>query len=48
VQRSYVDGLTGVKGKLLRRVVVDKSRQSMERYIGSVKDRLEKSYNRKP
>jgi hypothetical protein len=48
VQRSYVDGLTGMKGSILRRVVIDKSRQSMERYVGSVKDRLERSFNKRP
>jgi hypothetical protein len=42
VQRSYVDGMTGIKGAFLRRTVVNKARQSMERYIAGVKDRLER------
>lgn len=41
VQRSYVDGLTGLKGRLIRPVVLSKSRSSMESYMRTVKERLE-------
>lgn len=42
VQCSYVDGMPGMKGEFLRRAVVNNARQSMERYIAGVKDRLER------
>jgi hypothetical protein len=40
-QRSYVDGLTGMKGRMLRGIILKKSRQSMEGYIASVKKKVE-------
>ena len=41
LQRSYVDGLTGMKGKLLRGTVMSKSRNALERYLLSSKSKLE-------
>jgi hypothetical protein len=41
LQRSYVDGLTGFKGKLLRGPIMNKSRDALERYLLSCKGKLE-------
>jgi hypothetical protein len=41
LQRSYVDGMTGLKGKMLHSIVVPKSRESLERYLVSSKNKLE-------
>ncbi len=41
LQRSYADGLTGFKGKLLRGTILSKSRTALERYLLSTKSRLE-------
>lgn len=38
---SQQEGLTGVKGSLLRKVVVDKTRQSLERALTSIKRTVE-------
>ena len=45
VQRSYVDGLTGFKGKMLRGVILKKSTQSMQSYMVMVKERVEQAFN---
>jgi hypothetical protein len=47
VQRSYVDGMTGFRGRFLRSIVVRKSRQAMKRYIASVKEKVERDFNKK-
>lgn len=41
VQRSYVDGLTGIKGKLMRGPIMSKSRDALERYLMACKAKLE-------
>lgn len=41
VQRSYVDGLTGMKGKLLRGPIMSKSRDALERYLVDCKNKVE-------
>jgi len=41
LQRSYVDGLTGVKGKLLRGPIMSKSRDALERYLVASKNKVE-------
>jgi hypothetical protein len=41
LQRSYVDGLTGFKGKLLRGTILGKSRDALERYLLSSRGKLE-------
>jgi len=41
LQRSYADGLTGFKGKLLRGTILSKSRDALERYLLSSKSKLE-------
>ena len=40
---SQQDGLTGVRGSLLRKVVVDKTRASLERALGAIKRTIERS-----
>ena len=40
---SEQDGLTGVKGSILRQVVVDKTRESLERALASIKRTIEQS-----
>jgi hypothetical protein len=40
---SQQDGLTGVRGSLLRKVVVDKTRASLERALGAIKRAVERS-----
>ena len=35
------DGLTGVKGSVLRKVVMDKTRSSLETALGSIKRAVE-------
>jgi hypothetical protein len=47
VQRSYVDGLTGLKGWMIRSTILSKSKQSMARYIAGVKERVERGFNNK-
>lgn len=41
LQRSYVDGLTGMKGRLLRGPIMSKSRDALERYLMASKNKLE-------
>ena len=43
---SQQEGLTGVKGSMLRKVVVDKTRSSLESALASIKRALEESSNR--
>ena len=43
---SQQEGLTGVKGSMLRKVVVDKTRSSLESALASIKRTLEASSNR--
>jgi hypothetical protein len=38
---SQQAGLTGLKGGIVRRVAVDKSRSSLERALGTIKQKLE-------
>jgi hypothetical protein len=44
LNRSFVDGLTGVKGGLIRGTVKSKSRDSLARYLGSVKQNIEAAH----
>jgi hypothetical protein len=44
---SQQEGLTGVKGSILRKVVVDKTRSSLERALGSIKRSVEQSAPRR-
>lgn len=41
LNRSFVDGLTGVKGGLIRGTVKSRSRDSLARYLGNVKQKIE-------
>lgn len=41
LNRSFVDGLTGVKGGMIRGTVKSRSRDSLERYLASVKQKIE-------
>lgn len=41
LNRSFVDGLTGVKGAMIRETVKKRSRDSLARYLVSVKQRIE-------
>jgi len=41
VQRSYVDGLTGLRGRFLRGFAVRRARQTMERYLANAKAKVE-------
>jgi len=45
VQRSQVDGMTGLRGRFLRGVAVRRARQAMERYIASAKENVERDFN---
>lgn len=47
VNRAFVDGLTGLKGLLIRRTVLERSRQSLDRYLLSVKQKIEAAYKSK-
>jgi len=38
---SQQAGLTGLKGSIVRKVAVDKTRSSLERALGAIKQRLE-------
>jgi hypothetical protein len=40
---SEQDGLTGAKGSMLRRVVVDKTRSSLETALASIKQTIEQT-----
>jgi hypothetical protein len=43
IKGSEQEGLTGVKGSILRKVVVDKTRSSLESALGSIKRSVEQS-----
>ena len=43
LKSSEQDGLTGAKGSVLRKVVVDKTRSSLERALASIKQTVEQS-----
>jgi len=40
---SEQEGLTGVKGSMLRKIVVDKTRSSLEKALAAIKDTIEKA-----
>ena len=44
LNRSFVDGLTGFKGVFIRGTVKKRSRQSLEKYLGNAKTKLESAY----
>ncbi|MBI4893753.1 MAG: hypothetical protein HY821_24250 [Acidobacteria bacterium] len=46
VQRSYVDGITGFRGRMMRTIAVRKAREAMKRHIASVKATVERDFNR--
>jgi hypothetical protein len=46
LNRSFVDGLTGFRGALIRGTVLKKSRQSLADYLAGVKQKLESAYSR--
>ena len=46
IKGSQQGGLTGLKGSILRKVVVDKTRQSLERALASIKRTVERSVPR--
>lgn len=41
LQRSFVDGLGGLKGRILRGPILSKTQEALERYLISVKGKLE-------
>jgi hypothetical protein len=41
LNRSFVDGLTGVQGAMIRGTVKSRSRDSLARYLGGVKQKIE-------
>lgn len=45
VQRSRVDGMTGLRGHFLRAIVTRRARQAMEWHIANVKQRVELEFN---
>jgi hypothetical protein len=44
---SEQDGLTGMKGSILRRIVVDKTRDSLESALSSIKQTVEQTVPRR-
>jgi hypothetical protein len=42
LKSSEQDGLTGMKGSLLRKIAVDKTRSSLEKSLGAIKDTVER------
>jgi hypothetical protein len=44
LQRSYVDGLTGFKGRLIRGPIMSRTVSSMKGYLSNTKTRLEEGY----
>jgi len=42
LKSSEQDGLTGMKGSLLRKIVVDKTRSSLEKALGTIKQAVER------
>ena len=47
VKGSQQEGLTGVKGSILRKIAVDKTRSSLERALGFIKRTVEQSSPRR-
>ena len=45
---SEQDGLTGMKGSMLRKVVVDKTRSSLEKALTALKQTIERSGSSEP
>jgi len=45
LQRSYVDGLTGLKGRLIRGPIMSRTVSSMQGYLSSIKKKLEQDYS---
>jgi len=43
LKSSEQDGLTGAKGSILRKVVVNKTRESLEKVLASIKDTVERT-----
>jgi hypothetical protein len=43
IKGSQQGGLTGLKGSILRKVVVEKTRKSLERVLASIKRTVERS-----
>jgi hypothetical protein len=43
IKGSEQDGLTGLKGSMVRRVVVDKTRSSLEKALAAIKETIERS-----
>jgi hypothetical protein len=43
LNRSFVDGLTGFKGGLIRGKVKSRSRDALESYLSSVKQKIEEA-----
>jgi hypothetical protein len=43
IESSEQEGLTGLKGSILRKVVVDKARSSLEGALGAIKRSVEQS-----
>jgi len=46
VQNSYVDGMTGFRGRILRSIAVKRAQSAMERYLGATKGRIERTFNK--
>jgi hypothetical protein len=47
LNRSFVDSLTGIKGRLIRGTVLQKSKESLARYLAGVKQKTELAYRPK-
>jgi len=47
LKSSEQDGLTGAKGSILRKVVVDKTRSSLEKALATIKETVEKTAHKK-
>ena len=46
LNRSHVDGMTGLKGVLIRNQVVNKSKEALEKWLMKAKTQMEKDFNR--
>ena len=46
LNRSHVDGMTGLKGLLLRKQVVNKSKEALQKWLMNSKAQMEKDFNR--
>jgi len=42
LKSSEQDGLTGMKGSVLRKIAVDKTRSSLEKALGAIKSDVER------